>query len=109
MWTRSRPVATCRCSTPGTVGIGRLAGGWTASGSRLARWWMVIGPPFLVLVVTRQGAAARRKVPSDFAPQTGGRPAGDLRSASRQDGVTAANSDTNRISTINICDIDGYI
>jgi hypothetical protein len=28
---------------------------------------MVIGPPFLVLVVTPQGAASRRKVPGNFA------------------------------------------
>jgi hypothetical protein len=25
-----------------------LAGGCTTAGRRLARWWMVIGPPFLV-------------------------------------------------------------
>jgi hypothetical protein len=63
----ARRTSTYRCATPGTSGIGRLARGCGRDGSWLVRWWMAIGPPSLVLVVTRQGAATRRKVPADVA------------------------------------------
>jgi hypothetical protein len=54
---------TSWCATPGTCGIGRLARGCGPAGSWLVPRWIVIGPHSLVLVVTRQGAASRRKVP----------------------------------------------
>jgi hypothetical protein len=49
------PVLAYRCAAPATSGIVRLASGCDRAGTWVVRCRMVIGPPFLMPFVTRQG------------------------------------------------------